>query len=102
MVAFLLHGRIDGIVRLSSIPLCTLSSSKPARFATYVLYFGYMGLASLGLFMMTGFIGVISLAVVQQDHLSRPSRLIRVINKFVVYCVLHLLQSSYVGWIDAI
>lgn len=27
---------------------------------TYVLYFGYMGLASLGLFLMTGFIGVIS------------------------------------------
>ncbi|KAG7366482.1 endomembrane protein 70-domain containing protein [Nitzschia inconspicua] len=27
-------------------------------FATYVLYFGYMGLASLGLFLMTGFIGV--------------------------------------------
>ena len=29
-------------------------------FATYVLYFGYMGLASLGLFLLTGFIGVIS------------------------------------------
>jgi len=29
-------------------------------FATYVLYFGYMGLVSLGLFMMTGFIGVAS------------------------------------------
>jgi len=29
-------------------------------FATYVLYFGYMGLASLGLFLMTGFIGVAS------------------------------------------
>jgi transmembrane 9 superfamily protein 2/4 len=29
-------------------------------FATYVLYFGYMGLVSLGLFMMTGFIGVVS------------------------------------------
>jgi len=29
-------------------------------FATYVLFFGYMGLASLGLFLMTGFIGVIS------------------------------------------
>ena len=28
--------------------------------ATYVLYFGYMGLVSLGLFMMTGFIGVVS------------------------------------------
>jgi len=27
---------------------------------TYVLYFGYMGLASLGLFLMTGFIGVMS------------------------------------------
>jgi transmembrane 9 superfamily protein 2/4 len=27
---------------------------------TYVLYFGYMGLASLGLFLMTGFIGVAS------------------------------------------
>lgn len=27
-------------------------------FSTYVLYFGYMGLASLGLFLMTGFIGV--------------------------------------------
>lgn len=27
-------------------------------FVTYVLYFGYMGLASLGLFLMTGFIGV--------------------------------------------
>jgi transmembrane 9 superfamily protein 2/4 len=29
-------------------------------FTTYVLYFGYMGLASLGLFLMTGFIGVSS------------------------------------------
>merc|ERR1711865_885564 len=29
-------------------------------FTTYVLYFGYMGLASIGLFLMTGFIGVIS------------------------------------------
>ena len=29
-------------------------------FATYVLYFGYMGLVSLGLFMMTGFVGVAS------------------------------------------
>jgi len=29
-------------------------------FATYVLYFGYMGLISLGLFTMTGFIGVAS------------------------------------------
>jgi transmembrane 9 superfamily protein 2/4 len=29
-------------------------------FSTYVLYFGYMGLASLGLFLMTGFIGVAS------------------------------------------
>jgi len=29
-------------------------------FATYVLYFGYMGLSSLGLFLMTGFIGVMS------------------------------------------
>ena len=29
-------------------------------FTTYVLYFGYMGLASLGLFLMTGFIGVMS------------------------------------------
>jgi transmembrane 9 superfamily protein 2/4 len=29
-------------------------------FTTYVLYFGYMGLASLGLFLMTGFIGVTS------------------------------------------
>jgi transmembrane 9 superfamily protein 2/4 len=29
-------------------------------FSTYVLYFGYMGLASLGLFLMTGFIGVSS------------------------------------------
>mmetsp|Transcript_14927 Transcript_14927/g.22713 ORF Transcript_14927/g.22713 Transcript_14927/m.22713 type:complete len:664 (+) Transcript_14927:46-2037(+) len=28
--------------------------------ATYILYFGYMGLASLGLLMMTGFIGVLS------------------------------------------
>merc|ERR1712232_1075072 len=27
---------------------------------TYILYFGYMGLASLGLFLMTGFIGVAS------------------------------------------
>lgn len=29
-------------------------------FATYVLYFGYMGLVSLGLFLMTGFVGVAS------------------------------------------
>ncbi len=29
-------------------------------FSTYVLYFGYMGWVSLGLFMMTGFIGVVS------------------------------------------
>merc|ERR1711865_1054612 len=29
-------------------------------FTTYVLYFGYMGLASLALFLMTGFIGVAS------------------------------------------
>jgi transmembrane 9 superfamily protein 2/4 len=29
-------------------------------FATYVLYFGYMGLVSAGLFLMTGFIGVVS------------------------------------------
>jgi len=29
-------------------------------FATYVLYFGYMGLASLGLFLMTGCVGVMS------------------------------------------
>lgn len=29
-------------------------------FATYVLYFGYMGLASFGLFLMMGFIGVAS------------------------------------------
>merc|ERR1712157_562961 len=29
-------------------------------FATYVLYFGYMGLASLGLFLMTGFVGAAS------------------------------------------
>lgn len=29
-------------------------------FTTYVLYFGYMGLASLGLFLMTGFIGVMA------------------------------------------
>jgi len=29
-------------------------------FTTYVLYFGYMGLASLGLLLMTGFIGVMS------------------------------------------
>ena len=29
-------------------------------FSTYVLYFGYMGLSSLGLFLMTGFIGVAS------------------------------------------
>ncbi|KAL3906664.1 MAG: hypothetical protein SGARI_003900 [Bacillariaceae sp.] len=29
-----------------------------SSFITYVLYFGYMGLASLGLFLMTGFIGV--------------------------------------------
>jgi transmembrane 9 superfamily protein 2/4 len=28
--------------------------------STYVLYFGYMGLASIGLFLMTGFIGVAS------------------------------------------
>lgn len=30
------------------------------QLATYVLYFGYMGLASLGLFLMTGFVGVMS------------------------------------------
>merc|ERR1712150_371717 len=29
-------------------------------FATYVLYFGYMGLVSFGLFIMTGSIGVFS------------------------------------------
>lgn len=29
-------------------------------FTTYVLYFGYMGLVSIGLFLMTGFIGVAS------------------------------------------
>ena len=29
-------------------------------FSTYVLYFGYMGLASIGLFLMTGFVGVAS------------------------------------------
>jgi len=29
-------------------------------FATYMLYFGYMGLASLGLFLMTGAVGVFS------------------------------------------
>lgn len=29
-------------------------------FATYVLYFGYMGLASLALFLMTGFVGVMT------------------------------------------
>jgi len=29
-------------------------------FTTYVLYFGYMGLVSLGLFLMTGFIGVMT------------------------------------------
>ena len=29
-------------------------------FVTYVLYFGYMGLASLGLFLATGFVGVVS------------------------------------------
>lgn len=29
-------------------------------FATYVLYFGYMALASLGLFLMTGFVGVMA------------------------------------------
>mmetsp|Transcript_10081 Transcript_10081/g.23654 ORF Transcript_10081/g.23654 Transcript_10081/m.23654 type:complete len:678 (+) Transcript_10081:105-2138(+) len=29
-------------------------------FTTYILYFGYMGLASLALFLMTGFIGVVS------------------------------------------
>jgi transmembrane 9 superfamily protein 2/4 len=29
-------------------------------FATLVMYFGYMGLVSLGLFMMWGYIGVIS------------------------------------------
>ena len=28
--------------------------------ATYVLYFGYMGLSSLGLFLMTGFVGVLT------------------------------------------
>jgi len=31
------------------------------EFATYVLFFGYMGLVSLGLFMMMGFVGVASL-----------------------------------------
>jgi len=30
------------------------------NFATYMLYFGYMGLASLGLFLMTGAVGVFS------------------------------------------
>eukprot|EP00565_Helicotheca_tamesis_P008442 CAMPEP_0185724482 /NCGR_PEP_ID=MMETSP1171-20130828/943_1 /TAXON_ID=374046 /ORGANISM="Helicotheca tamensis, Strain CCMP826" /LENGTH=670 /DNA_ID=CAMNT_0028392343 /DNA_START=47 /DNA_END=2059 /DNA_ORIENTATION=+ len=30
------------------------------NFSTYMLYFGYMGLASLGLFLMMGFIGVYS------------------------------------------
>jgi transmembrane 9 superfamily protein 2/4 len=30
------------------------------QLATYVLYFGYMGLASLGLFLMTGFVGVVT------------------------------------------
>lgn len=35
-----------------------LEASKTA--ATYVLYFGYMGLASLALFLMTGYIGVAS------------------------------------------
>ena len=32
-------------------------------FATYVLYFGYMALASLGLFLMTGCVGVLSCLV---------------------------------------
>jgi len=31
------------------------------EFATYMLFFGYMGLVSLGLFMMMGFVGVASL-----------------------------------------
>ena len=35
-----------------------LEASKTA--ATYVLYFGYMGLASFALFLMTGYIGVAS------------------------------------------
>ena len=35
-----------------------LEASKTA--ATYVLYFGYMGLSSLALFLMTGYIGVAS------------------------------------------
>ena len=35
-----------------------LEASKTA--ATYVLYFGYMALASLGLFLMMGFVGVAS------------------------------------------
>jgi len=35
-----------------------LEASKTA--ATYVLYFGYMGLASLALFLMTGYLGVAS------------------------------------------
>merc|ERR1712161_166032 len=29
-------------------------------FSTYVLYFGYMGLSSLALFLMTGFVGVLT------------------------------------------
>ena len=31
------------------------------EFATHLLFFGYMGLVSLGLFMMMGFVGVASL-----------------------------------------
>ena len=31
-----------------------------STFATYVLYFGYMGLVSLGLFLMTGFVGTMA------------------------------------------
>jgi len=38
-------------------------------FSTYVLYFGYMALASLGLFLMTGCVGVFFQFVLQQSHL---------------------------------
>jgi len=33
---------------------------EASSFATYVLYFGYMGFVSFGLFLMTGFIGLMS------------------------------------------
>merc|ERR1719491_1727734 len=39
-------------------------------FATYVLYFGYMGLASLGLFLMTGFVGVLTCLIFNKTIFS--------------------------------